>query len=124
MSIFAIDIETFSSVDLIKAGVYAYTSSPDFEILLFAYAYDDDEVQIIDLASGEKIPEQVMHDLEDENVVKTAFNAQFERTCLSRYIKRELSPVSWQCTAVQSAMLGFLFHWRVLVRCSDWSNRN
>lgn len=106
MSILAIDIETFSSVDLIRAGVYAYTSSPDFEILLFAYAYDDEEVQLVDLASGEKIPEQVMHDLEDVNIVKTAFNAQFERTCLSGHLSKALSSVSWQCTAVQSAMLG------------------
>ena len=106
MKTLSMDLETFSSADLIKAGVYSYTSSPDFEILLFAFAYNDDVVQVIDLASGEEIPNHVLRDLENNGVIKTAFNAQFERTCLSRYLDKQLTPVSWQCTAVQSAMLG------------------
>lgn len=106
MRTLGIDIETYSGVDLVKSGVYSYTSAPDFEILIFAYAYDEDEVQIVDLASGEKIPNSVLDDLSDESVSKTAFNAQFERTCLSSYLKIQLTPVGWQCTAVQAAILG------------------
>lgn len=107
MRTLAIDLETFSSIDLVRAGVYSYTSSPDFEVLLMAFAYgDSDKVQIIDLASGEHIPEGIINDLQDRGVIKTAFNAQFERTCLSRHLKLELCADSWQCTAVQAAMLG------------------
>lgn len=106
MRTLGIDIETYSGVDLVKSGVYSYTSAPDFEILLFAYAYDEDEVQIVNLASGEKIPKSVLKDLSDDSISKTAFNAQFERTCLSSYFKIQLSPVGWQCTAVQAAILG------------------
>ena len=84
MSLLAIDIETFSDVDLTKAGVYAYSDSPAFEILLFAYAFDDEETQIVDLACGEKLPDRVLRALEDETIIKTAFNAAFERTCISR----------------------------------------
>lgn len=105
MSLLAIDIETFSDVDLPKCGVYAYADSPLFEILLFAYAFDDEPTQVVDLARGERLPDRVLAALEDESVTKTAFNAAFERTCISRYLGRQLSPVSWQCTAVQSAML-------------------
>jgi len=101
-----IDIETYSSVDLTKCGVYAYTTAPDFEILLCAYASDDAPVQIVDLASGEKLPSDIVKALTDESVIKTAFNANFERTCLSKYFKQELSATSWRCTAVQAAMLG------------------
>lgn len=106
MSRLSIDIETYSSVDLVKAGVYAYTSAPDFEILLFAYAYDENEITLVDIASGEKMPEQILRDISDERIIKTAFNANFERVCLSRHLRKSLSPVSWQCTAVQAAMLG------------------
>jgi DNA polymerase len=106
MRTLAIDIETFSDVDLIKSGVYAYTASPHFEILLFAYAFDDAEVQIVDLASGEKLPNEIITSLTDVNIIKTAFNAQFERTCLSKYLNQKLSSNSWQCTAVQAASLG------------------
>ena len=106
MKTLAIDLETYSSVNLVIAGVYAYTSVPDFEILLFAYAYDGDEVRLVDLAGGEKVPDEVISDLSDDCVTKTAFNALFERTCLSRHLNKYLSPVSWLCTAVQSAMLG------------------
>ena len=105
MSLLAIDIETFSDVDLPKCGVYAYSDSPQFEILLFAYAFDDEPTTVVDLACGERLPDRVLEALEDDTIVKTAFNAAFERTCLSRYLGRRLSPAAWQCTAVQSAML-------------------
>lgn len=106
MRALGIDLETFSDVDIQKSGVYAYTASPQFEILLFAYAYDNSEIRILDLASGEKIPDEVLHDLSDSRITKTAFNAQFERTCLASYLKKPLSPVGWQCTAVLAATLG------------------
>ena len=106
MRTLALDLETFSSVNLIKAGVYAYTSATDFEILLFAYAFDDEEVQLIDLAQGECIPKKVLTALTDDAITKTAFNANFERTALSKYLGVKLHPDAWQCTAVQSAMLG------------------
>ncbi len=106
MRTLSIDLETYSDVDLIRCGVYAYVASSSFEILLLAYGYDEEEVTLVDLASGEKIPVQVLLDLENKSVIKSAFNAQFERTCLSRYLKKSLSPVSWYCTAVQSSMLG------------------
>lgn len=105
MSLLAIDIETYSEVDLPKSGVYAYSDSPSFEILLFAYAFNDEPTQIVDLACGEVLPERVRKALDDPTVIKTAFNAAFERTCISRYLGKQLSPESWQCTAVQSAML-------------------
>ena len=100
-----IDIETYSDVDLQKCGVYAYTDSPAFEILLFAYAFDDEDVSIVDVAKGESLPERVMAALTDDSIVKTAFNAAFERTCIARHYNLSLAPVGWQCTAVQSAML-------------------
>ena len=105
MPILSIDIETYSDVDLTKCGVYAYSDSPNFEILLFAYAFDEKPTQIVDFACGEQLPERVLAALEDPAVTKVAFNAQFERTCISRYLGRRLSPNGWQCTAVQSAML-------------------
>lgn len=105
MPILSIDIETYSDVDLTKCGVYAYSDSPNFEILLFAYAFDEEPTQITDLACGEKLPQKVLDALEDPAITKAAFNAQFERTCISRYLGRRLSPNGWQCTAVQSAML-------------------
>lgn len=101
----AIDIETYSDVDLINCGVYKYTDSNHFEILLFAYSVDDEETKIVDLASGEKLPEEIMEMLLDDSVIKTAFNANFERTCLSRYLGVKLKPEAWRCTAVQAAML-------------------
>lgn len=105
MPILSIDIETYSDVDLTKCGVYAYSDSPNFEILLFAYAFDEEPTQIVDLACGEQLPERVLAALEDPAVTKVVFNAQFERTCISKYLGRKLSPEGWQCTAVQSAML-------------------
>ncbi len=105
MPILSIDIETYSDVDLTKCGVYAYSDSPNFEILLFAYAFDEEPTQIVDLACGEQLPEKVLGALGDPAITKAAFNAQFERTCISRYLGWKLSPEGWQCTAVQSAML-------------------
>ena len=99
------DIECFSDVDLIKCGVYAYADSPAFEILLFAYSFDGGETQIIDLAQGEKLPAEVEDAIFDVSVTKTAYNANFERTCLSKHFGRYIPPESWHCSAVQAAML-------------------
>ena len=105
----SIDIETFSDVDLIRCGVYKYADSPNFEMLLFAYAVDDGDVHIIDIAGGEELPEEIIQAIKSDTVVKTAYNAQFERVCLSRYLKlpegEYLNPQSWYCTAVQAAEL-------------------
>lgn len=110
MKTISIDIETFSSVDLAKSGVYRYAESPDFEVLLFGYSVDGGAVSVVDLASGEKIPPHILSALEDETVIKCAFNANFERICLSRLLGYEtgryLSPVSWHCTMVWSAYMG------------------
>ena len=103
--ILEMDIESFSDVDLIKCGVYAYADSPAFEILLFAYSFDGGETQIIDLAQGEKLPAEVEEAIFDVSVTKTAYNANFERTCLSKYFGRYIPPESWHCSAVQAAML-------------------
>ena len=99
------DIESFSDVDLVKCGVYAYADSPAFEILLFAWSFDGGETQIIDLAQGEKFPAEVEEAIFDVSVTKTAYNANFERTCLSKYFGRYIPPESWHCSAVQAAML-------------------
>ena len=99
------DIESYSDVDLIKCGVYAYADSPAFEILLFAYSFDGGETQIIDLAQGEKLPAEVEEAIFDVSVTKTAYNANFERTCLSKHFGRYIPPESWHCSAVQAAML-------------------
>lgn len=122
----SIDIETFSSVDLTRCGVYKYAESPDFQILLFGYSVDGGEVQVIDLASEEIIPEEILNALSDDAITKWAFNANFERVCLSRYLAdlglsldpfydrhplstdcaRFLNPAGWRCTMVWSAYLG------------------
>ena len=102
----SIDIETYSSVNLQKAGVYKYAESPDFDILLFGYSVDGGAVHVIDFACGEKIPAEIVDALSDESVTKWAFNAQFERVCLSNYLETWLSPDSWHCTMVWSATLG------------------
>lgn len=118
----SVDLETFSSVDLKKCGVYKYAESDDFEILLFGYSVDGSEVKVVDLAQGETIPEVVLSALTDETVTKWAFNAQFERVCLSRYLRDKginvnpgqtvkseslfLNPSSWHCTMIWSATLG------------------
>lgn len=102
----SIDLETFSSADLSKCGVYRYAESPDFEILLFGCSADGEPVQVVDLASGETLPEKIRGALTDDSVLKWAHNAQFERVCLSRYLGRRLRPDSWRCTMVWSACLG------------------
>lgn len=106
MNILSIDIETFSKVDLSKCGIHVYSEDESFRILLFAYAFDNEEVKIVDLEQGEKLPQEVVTALKDEKVIKTAFNASFERICISKYLGTYLSPVGWSCTQVQSLMLG------------------
>ncbi len=126
MKSMSIDIETFSDVNLAKCGVYKYAESPAFEILLFGYAVDGDEVQVVDLAQGETIPEDILEALTDEAVTKWAFNASFERICLSRYLSdlgisldpfhdhhplsqncaRFLNPAGWKCSMIWSAYMG------------------
>ena len=119
-----IDLETKSDRDITKCGVYAYADSPYFDILLFSYSIDDGEVQIIDLANGEKIPDDILKALTDETIIKQAFNVNFERVCLSRYLAKNypayfqdysvgedtvgnyLNPKSWHCTMIHSRTLG------------------
>ena len=128
MKTLSIDIETYSGYDLSKCGVYKYAESPDFEILLFGYSVDDGDVQVIDLAAGEHLPPEILNALTDDNVQKWAFNANFERVCLSRYLSdmdisldpfadnhhsaeilgkaKYLNPASWRCAMVWSAYMG------------------
>lgn len=120
-----IDIETYSPIDLARRGVYKYAEHPDFSILLFGYAVDDGEVQVVDLAKGERIPEEILLALTDPLVTKWAFNAAFERVCLSRYLREHclshflsygkqrdtvgkyLDPLGWKCSQVLASSLGF-----------------
>ncbi|AEG59352.1 DNA polymerase [Desulforamulus ruminis] len=106
MTILSIDIETYSSVDLAKSGVYRYTEAPDFEILLFGYAFNEELVRVIDLASGETLPESVLAALTDPEIVKTAFNANFERTCIAKHFGQPMPPEQWRCTQVHALTLG------------------
>ena len=106
MRFISIDIESYSDVDLSKCGVYKYSSSPNFEILLFGYSVDGGDVQVVDLCQGEKIPADILGALSDESVTKWAFNAMFERVCLSNYLGEWLEPESWKCSMVWSATLG------------------
>ena len=110
MKTLSIDIETYSPKPLAKCGVYRYCQAPEFEVLLFGYSVDSGPVQVVDLAAGERIPADVLAALTDPAVSKWAFNAQFERVCLSRYlgypVGRYLDPDSWYCTMVWSATLG------------------
>ena len=107
MTELGIDIETYSSDDLPSCGVYKYTEAEDFTILLFAYAVDNGPVQIVDLASGEQLPDEIRDALTDASVTKTAYNAAFERICLSRYMGLPyMDPAQWQCTMVAAARLG------------------
>ncbi len=126
MNSISIDLETYSSVDITKCGAYKYAEAPDFEILLFGYAVDGGDVQVIDLANGESIPQDILDALTDDSIIKWAFNANFERVCLSRYLadqgisldpfqdnhilsaecSRFLNPASWRCTMVWSAYMG------------------
>ncbi|MCI6039632.1 MAG: DNA polymerase [Clostridiales bacterium] len=104
-SIMGLDLETYSSAPLPRCGVYRYCDAPDFEILLFSYAFDDEPVQTIDLASGDVLPQEVISALEDPDIIKVAYNAQFERVCLSRYLGHWLDPHQWRCTMVMAAYL-------------------
>ncbi len=110
MKLISIDIETYSSINLQKSGVYKYAESDDFEILLFGYSVDGDDVKVVDLAMGEKISQDILDALFDDSIIKWAFNAQFERICLSKYLKlpqgEYLDPSSWHCTMIWSATLG------------------
>ena len=102
--VLSIDLETYSDVDLPNCGVYRYVEG-DFHILLFAYAFDDEETKCVDMACGEHLPAEVVDALQDDNIIKSAWNAQFERTCLSKYLGTQLSPDAWQCTMVWAASL-------------------
>lgn len=111
----SIDLETFSDVDISKGGVYRYAESDDFEILLFAYAVDGGEVVVVDMAQGEKIPENIINAITDRNITKWAFNSQFERICLSMYFKKHrpelmqgnyLDPEGWKCSMTWCAYMG------------------
>lgn len=119
-----LDLETYSSTDLSKCGVYKYVQAQDFEILLFGYSIDDGDVRVIDLAQGERIPNNIIKALSDENIIKWAYNANFERICLSEYLRRYyetdfisysvnedtvgdyLNPKGWKCSMVWSAYMG------------------
>ncbi len=102
--VLSIDLETYSDVDLPNCGVYRYVEG-DFHILLFAYAFDDEETKCVDMACGEQLPAEVVDAIHNENIIKSAWNAQFERICLSKYFGTQLSPDSWQCTMVWAASL-------------------
>lgn len=102
----SIDIETYSSVDLNDCGVYRYAESEDFDILLFAYSYDIGRIEVIELACGDELPDKVISDLCDTSVIKKAYNAQFERVCLSKYLGVRLEPSQWRCTMAHAAMCG------------------
>ena len=104
----AIDIETYSGIT-IKAGVHKYVEDPDFQILLFAYSEDKEPIEIVDLAMGERIPEYLLNALEDPQVLKTAYNASFEMTCLQRYFQNKLDPSQWSCTMALAAQAGLPF---------------
>ena len=124
INMITIDIETRSDKDISKCGVYAYTDTPYFDILLFAYSIDEQPVQVVDMANGEEIPENVLVALADENVVKRAFNCNFERVCLSKYLRENhpqyfqsysidvdtvgdfLNPESWHCSMIHARTLG------------------
>lgn len=94
MTVLSLDIETYSDVDLLKSGVYRYVDSPQFEVLLIAYAIDDGPVTVVDLACGEELPAPIREMLGDEAVIKSAFNANFERVCLSKWFQESYSPSS------------------------------
>ena len=110
MKTLSIDLETYSSADISKTGVYRYSESPDFEILLFGYSIDGAPVQLVDLTCGERVPEEVRDALSDPSVTKWAFNASFERICLSRWLGLPsgtyLEPDQWRCSMIWSAYLG------------------
>lgn len=111
-----IDIETYSSNDLSKGGVYKYVEAEDFTILLFAYSVNDSPVRVIDLACGEQIPDRIITALQDDKVLKTAYNANFERVCIGRYLGVYLRPEEWDCTMVKAVRLGLPFS---LAQCAE-----
>ena len=102
MRVMHLDLETYSSAPLPKCGVYRYCDSPDFEILLLSYAFDDEPVVTVDLACGERLPEEFLQALEDTNVLKIAHNAVFEHVCFSKYLGHWLDPAQWRCTMVMA----------------------
>ncbi len=102
--VLSIDLETYSDVDLPNCGVYRYVEG-DFHILLFAYAFDDEETKCVDMACGEQLPQEVVDAIHDSSSIKAAWNAQFERICLSKYFDTQLSPDDWQCSMVWAASL-------------------
>jgi DNA polymerase bacteriophage-type len=104
--VLSIDIETYSGIDLAKCGVYAYSHSKAFEILLFGYAFDEEEVKVVDLKNGEALPQEVKEALTDPAVLKTAYNANFERTSLGAYFNINMTPEQWSCTQVLCLSLG------------------
>lgn len=110
MNYLSIDIETYSPINLAKSGVFRYCEAEAFEILLFGYSVDGNQVQVVDLARGDKLPKEIIDALQNDSVIKWAFNATFERICLSRFLRRPigtyLNPASWRCTMVWSAYLG------------------
>ncbi len=108
MKILAIDVETYSSIDIKTAGAYRYCEAPDFEILLFAYAFDDEPVQIVDLANGETLPDEVIDSLDNPTILKTAFNANFERNAISSdmYFPNGMPPEQWECTMIKALTMG------------------
>lgn len=118
MRTLSIDIETFSSADLSKCGVYKYAEAPDFEILLFGYSADGAPVQVVDLATGETIPDEVVAALTDDTVIKWAFNAQFERICLSRWLRDHkanylLYQLRWHPQIQKYSSVLYIFHFSV-----------
>ncbi|NLD60234.1 MAG: hypothetical protein GX647_11330, partial [Clostridiales bacterium] len=106
----ALDLETFSSIDLKKSGLYRYAESPDFEIFLFGYCVDGGDVHVVDVASGEAVPPEILSALTNNSVTKWAYNSAFERVCLSRWLGlptgEYLNPDSWRCSMVWSAYMG------------------
>ncbi|MEG2742377.1 MAG: DNA polymerase [Clostridium sp.] len=107
MKTLAIDVETYSSIDIKTSGAYRYCEAPDFEVMLFAYAFDDEEVQIIDFRAEEDLPDEVIKALENPNVIKTAFNANFERNAISNdFALIECPPEQWQCTMIKALTIG------------------
>lgn len=106
MTVLQIDLETYSSIDLKKSGVHRYVEAEDFEILLFAFAFDDEDVQVVDLTAFEDLPERVVLALTDPDIIKTAFNAAFERTAIAKQFGITCDPRQWRCTAVHALTLG------------------
>lgn len=107
MRVLHIDLETYSEIDIGKCGAYRYVDSPNFEILLLAYAYDDEPVTVIDVSQKESWPMQVLDDILSSEVTKVAHNAAFERICLSKFLNTHLDPEAWHCTMVHALSLGF-----------------